>query len=198
MFAKGWCIGLVGLVVVGAAGGLVGCGSSSASSVSSSAAPGATGAAAASNGTATSNTTVGTGTGGSNWFVTGTYKGHTLQGPVRVASVLCKAISVGGSSGVQLTWGGTVTNNAAGNSEQISGDMSFPQLGTWTIPTTDRHTPVASLVVAGDYGNRYGLSSGTGGLGSGNLTAAATSGTVDATYSNGSDMLSLKGSWTCG
>lgn len=76
--------------------------------------------------------------------------------------------------------------------------MSLPQLGTWTIPTADPHTPVASLVVAGDYSDRYGLSTGTGGLGSGNLTAATTSGAVDATYNAGSDLLSLKGSWTCG
>ena len=185
------------IVVVVTAAGLVGCGSSTVSSSSAAAAssasvttPGATSASSA---------TFGSGAAAKGtWFASGTYKGQTLQGPVTVGSVMCTPISVGGSSGVQVSWGGTVRNAATGTSKQISGDFSFPQLGSWTIPTKDFHTPTASLVVAGDYTNRYGLSSGTGGLGSGSLTAAATTGTVDATYSNGSDMLSLKGSWTCG
>ena len=133
----------------------------------------------------------------SNWFVTGTFKGQTLQGPVTVFSLTCAPINVGASNGVQVIWGGTVLNNATGKSEQISGDMSFPQFGSWTIPTSDPHTPVASMVVAGDYSDRYGLSSGVGGIGNGNLTADAGSGSVDATYSTGSETLSLKGSWTC-
>ena len=180
---------LAPLVVVAA---VAGCGSTSPSTGSSAAA-----ATSPSTGAAGTPTPGSTGSGGQSWFVSGTVRGATFQGPVTVARVLCTPISVGGSSGVQVTWGGTVHDNAGGRSEQISGDMSFPQFGDWTIPTNDPHTPVASLVVAGDYSNRYGLSSGTGGLGSGSLTAAAGSGTVDATYSTGSDMLMLKGSWTC-
>ena len=181
--------------------GVVGCGSGTASNASSSSAPNAAGAAV---GGATSpaagsssSATVGSGSPGLNWSATGTYNGQVVQGPVTVESVLCTQITVGKSIGVQVVWSGRLHNTPTGKTDQISGDMSFPALGVWTIPTNDPHTPVASIVYAGDYKNRYGLSSGVGGLGTGRLEASATSGSVDASYSNGSDMLALKGDWTC-
>lgn len=176
------------------------CGASTTTgaSVSSAAAPGSAAAGGAGSPTASSVSVASGSASGTEWFASGTVKGKILQGPVSIATVTCRPLSVGGSTGVQVIWGGTIRNTATGTSQQISGDLSFPQLGTWTIPTNDPKTPTASIVVAGNYADRYGLSSGTGGLGTGGLSATATGGTVDATYSTGADSLMLKGSWSCG
>src|SRR5215472_11011152 len=120
VFARGRGVRTSGAVVVAViAFGLTACGSSSSDSSSSSSAPAAAGVAAGGAG-ASPTAASGPGTAGSDWFVTGTRKGQSLQGPVTVYRVTCGAITVGGSQGVQVIWSGTVKNNASGTSESIS------------------------------------------------------------------------------
>ena len=92
---------------------------------------------------------------------------------------------------MQLTWGGTV--NGTG---QISGDPMFAG-GQPSITFGDsRSHGEASVVIKGDYANRYGASSA---LGSGTAsTNGTTSGTIDAKLDGGSaGTMQLKGTWTC-
>ena len=100
-------------------------------------------------------------------------------------------ITTGAKQGLQLTWGGTV--NGTG---QISGDLMFAG-GQPSIAFGDSHSQgEASVVIKGDYANRYGASSA---LGSGTASAnGTTSGTIDAELDGGSaGIIHLKGTWTC-
>ena len=135
----------------------------------------------------------------SSFTLDGTYRGKSLAGHVNVHQVECTPITTGTSSGVQVTWDGTL-NLTAGGSESASGDFSVPQFGSFVFPNNDPKTPTMSLVIANDQSGRYGLSGGSFGTGSGTLQASLHSGSVDAIYQmggNGSETAHLQGSWSC-
>ena len=124
--------------------------------------------------------------------VDGEYNGHVVKGPVVPGSLQCITISTGGKQGLQVTWGGTVSGTG-----QVSGDMMFA--GGWTSITfgDGKSQGEASLVVKGDYQNRYGASSA---LGSGTEQASAgySGGTINGELDGGSaGKIQLQGSWSC-
>lgn len=135
----------------------------------------------------------------SSFTLDGTHKGQSVAGHVTVERVECTPITTGTSSGVQVTWDGSL-HLTAGGSENASGDFSAPQFGSFVFPNTDPKTPTASLVIANDEAGRYGLSGGSFGIGTGTLQASLHSGSVDAIYQkggNGSESAHLQGSWSC-
>ena len=135
----------------------------------------------------------------SSFTLDGTHLGKSIAGHVNVERVECTPITTGTSSGVQVTWEGTL-NLTAGGSESATGDFSVPQFGSFVFPNTDPKTPTASLVIANDQAGRYGLGGGSFGIGSGTLQASLHAGSVDAIFQkggNGSEMAHLQGSWSC-
>lgn len=139
----------------------------------------------------TDTTLLADGSQGVHFTVDGTFKGQAVKGRVQSGSLRCTPITTGGKQGMQLTWGGTV--NGTG---QISGDLMFAG-GQPSITFGDSHSQgEASIVVKGDYADRYGASSA---LGSGTATSNGnTSGAINAQLDGGSaGMIRLQGTWTC-
>ena len=127
--------------------------------------------------------------------IDGTYKSQKVQGTVIPGSLRCTPISTGGKQGLQVTWGGTV--NGVG---QVSGDMMFAG-GTTSITFGDGESQgEASLVLKGDYQNRYGASSATG-SGTENAKAGYSGGTIDGVLWDGDTAsapnMHLQGDWDC-
>lgn len=127
----------------------------------------------------------------------GTYKTQPLSGTVSVDRVMCSPLASGGTAGVLVMWEGFFKDTASGKDYQMSGDFQFPQFGSFSFPNTDPKTPTASLLVNSDETNRYGLSGGQFGMGTGTLTATATGGSAGAAFLNTPDKMTLTGSWTC-
>jgi hypothetical protein len=127
--------------------------------------------------------------------IDGMYKGQTVKGTVIPGSLMCATITTGGKHGLQVTWGGTV--NGVG---QVSGDMMFAG-GTTSVTFGDNKSQgEASLVVKGDYQNRYGASSATG-SGTENAKAGYSGGTIDGVLWDGDTAsapnMHLQGDWDC-
>jgi hypothetical protein len=121
--------------------------------------------------------------------VDGTYKGQSVKGSVQAGTLQCTPISTGGKQGLQMTWGGTLPGTG-----QISGDLMIAG-GTSATFGDPKSQGTASVVVKGDYQDRYGASSA---LGSGTATGDTHSGTIDARLiGNGSDQIHLSGSFKC-
>lgn len=136
--------------------------------------------------------------GGSTFVMNGTYHSVSLLGHVINLTVECTPISTGTSSGVEVIWNGLLQLQATGKNESVSGDLSIPQLGSFTLPGTDPKSPSGSVVVANDYANRYALSAPN--TGSGTVSAALNYGAIDATFeenATGPEVAALKGSWFC-
>jgi len=132
------------------------------------------------------------GASGLHFMLDGTYMGQSVKGSVTPGSLQCIPITTGGQQGLQLNWSGTVPGPG-----QVSGDMMFAGGSTSMAFGTAGSQGEASLVVKGDYSNRYGASSA---LGSGNASrnASNNSGTIDAMLDGGSaGTMHLSGSWTC-
>jgi hypothetical protein len=124
--------------------------------------------------------------------IDGTYKSQKVQGTVIPGSLRCTPISTGGKQGLQVTWGGTV--NGTG---QVSGDMMFAGGTTSVTFGQSQAQGEASLVVKGDYQNRYGASSALG-SGTENAKAGYSGGTIDGQLDGGSaGTIHLQGSWGC-
>lgn len=123
--------------------------------------------------------------------VTGDYKGQSVQGSVVPGNLQCTPVANGEKQGLQVIWGGTV--NGVG---QVSGDMQFAGGLPPIVFGDGRSQGTASLVVKGDYQNRYGASSA---LGSGTAQANPdNSGTIDAELDGDTaGKIHLQGSWTC-
>ena len=136
--------------------------------------------------------------GPSSFTMNGTYHSVSLLGHVVDLNIECTPITTGTSSGVQVIWGGILQLQATGKSESVSGDISIPQFGSFTLPGTDPKSPTASIVVANDYANRYALSAPS--TGSGTVSATLNYGAIDATFEEngtGPEVAALKGSWNC-
>ncbi|MGH7686539.1 MAG: hypothetical protein ACREN2_06965 [Candidatus Dormibacteria bacterium] len=128
----------------------------------------------------------------------GSYHSVSLLGHVVNLTIECTPITTGESSGVEVIWNGILQLQATGKSESVSGDLSLPKLGAFTLPGTDPQSPSGSIVVAGDYANRYGLSAPN--TGSGSVAATLNYGSIDATFeenATGPEVAALKGSWNC-
>ena len=120
----------------------------------------------------------------------GTYNGKPVQGTVVPGSLQCVPISTGGKQGLQVTWGGTV--NGTG---QVSGDMMFA--GGWHSITfgDGKSQGEASLVVKGDYQNRYGASSALG-QGTEGANPSYSGGSISAELDGGSaGKMHVQGTW---
>ena len=184
-------------VVIAAAFALGGCSSSGkAQNANATKTSGSTSSTSSTSTTTTTETPTtlvvgGGGATGVGFTVDGTYKGQAVKGPVQSGSLQCTPISTGGKQGLQLTWGGTVAGTG-----QVSGDMMFAG-GHPAITFGDSTSQgEASVVVKGDYANRYGASSV---LGSGTASMTANnSGTIDAQLDGGSaGKIHLSGTWKC-
>ena len=121
----------------------------------------------------------------------GDYKGQLVQGAVVPGSLQCTPITNGGNQGLQVVWSGTVANTL-----QVSGDMLFAGGGSSFTFGDHKSQGSASVVVKGDYQNRYGASSE---LGTGTESVKPDkSGTVDAELDGGSaGKMKLTGSFQC-
>jgi hypothetical protein len=168
-----------------------GCGSSSKSSSSNAGPTSSSSSSSSTTSPSEASTTVEGGGSGVQFTVDGTYKGQTVKGPVQSGSLQCAPITTGGKQGLQLTWGGTVANTG-----QISGDVMFAG-GQPSITFGDSKSQgEASVVVKGDYQNRYGASSA---LGSGTASmTTSNSGSINAQLDGGSaGKIQLQGNWKC-
>jgi hypothetical protein len=135
--------------------------------------------------------TAGTGSAVKLFFnLNGEYKGQLVQGAVVPGSLQCTPITNGGKQGLQVVWAGTVANTG-----QVSGDMFAGGAASFSFGD-HKSQGSASVVVKGDYQNRYGASSE---LGTGTESVKPdNSGTVDAELDGGSaGKMKLTGSFQC-